>query len=126
MTSFEKWVRYVDSDVAVVQGLMEQPLSDNPAALSQQLAKIEAWNARINYHCAKAHDFLRLGKARELGKIRSGEKVSVKDMEILLDEGARAEYLWVEILERQAKCIRERIMACMSLLKQRETAYGQT
>lgn len=58
MSDFASWLDKYRSEISLIQGLLAEPLEDNPVAMSQQLKKIERWYGRLTFLTANANAYL--------------------------------------------------------------------
>ena len=65
-TDFPGFLRKVKPEITLVEGLLRQPLSEEPEGLIADLLKIEVWYARIQTILAFAEGYLDLAEREKL------------------------------------------------------------
>lgn len=113
---FGSWLEDVKVEIEQVQELVAEKLSDNPAVLYEQLAKVEAWHGRMTTMLAEANSFLDLAEYAAL--IPKQEGVTDVDRRVRQAAAVVNERKMRDIVEGLCQTIQTKLMLGMSLKKQ--------
>ena len=115
LPGFDSWLDDNLVEIEQVYIIMAEALSDNPAILSEQLSRVESWNARVNYLLAESSAFLDLAERVAL----SGRNDDFTDLDRRVNLRATVvqERRLRDMLQSLSKSIETRLILGMSLLK---------
>jgi hypothetical protein len=113
--AFLKWVERSVEDLATVQDIMSQELSDAPAELQHQLTIIEAWHGRMTHMLAWANSFL--DQAEQAALMVRHDDWTDLDRKTNLRAGVVEERRIRDILDGICEGIKNRLMLGMALMK---------
>lgn len=100
LIDFDEWMAKHSMDIAEVQGILSEPISDDLNVAKEQMLKVEVW-------------FSRLGKLlADVNKIMADVKEELKD-KTKISEVKRVR----DIVAVQLEHIDKRISVCQSLMK---------
>ncbi len=122
LPEFMAWLKDCQDELAVVQELLSERISDNPTVLAEQLSKIDAWHGRMTKLLADANAHLDLAERQAYYKV---------DKELFADEqkvNVAAE-VWKErrlrdIIEGICKSIQNRCILGMASMKRNTGERG--
>ncbi|HNQ35563.1 MAG TPA: hypothetical protein PKN80_05810 [bacterium] len=112
-TDFPGFLRKVKPEITLVEGLLRQPLSEEPEGLIADLLKIEVWYARIQTILAFAEGYLDLA---EREKLPTKETRTELDREKELASRVAAERLLRDRASGLVEALKTRIMLGQTLL----------
>lgn len=115
LSGLDAWLGDNVVEVETVYGLLSEKLSDNPVELNEQLAKAEAWHARMTSLLADANTFLDLAEQAALAGRQ--EKLTDLDRKVNLAATVAQERRLRDKLDGICKSIDTRLMLGMSMVK---------
>ena len=114
--TFPEFLEKYRAEISNVQGILSEPLDDNPARLSEQLRQIERWYGRVSFFLAHANAYLD-GAENDAWHRMQGDKRNVAEKECQIADEVKSERKMRDILDGMARAIDRRISLGQSLLR---------
>lgn len=112
---FETYFASRIAEIMIVQKLLEQVLSDNPALLTRQMQECEAHYGRMTSILAWADSYLDLAERRCL--VERDSDYTDMDRQIHLAAAVSRERRFRDVVDGLKRSIEQRVSVCQSLLK---------
>ena len=113
LEQFLTWEIKVNPEIAHIGSILGEKISDDPAALINDLQNIECWNSRCGYLLSEADSFL---DRFSLTAMPPKEGRTEKDREVQLESDCAPIRLVRDILERYCEAIKTRISLGQTIL----------
>ena len=107
------WLDSAQESIEAVQGVLSEQMSDNPAALQDQLAKAEAWYPRMS--CLLADAAARLSENEYQAILSVDADTTAKVKELAAKAAVARDRRLVDIINGLCKSITNRLMLGMNL-----------
>lgn len=114
LDAFPDWFGEVKDQIAEIQGVFSEELSDQPGRLQDQLSHAEVYSARVNKLFADAKGFYALAKRAKLP--RRGEGTDL-DRETSVNAETAPYKRIMDVLEGYSEAISTRTMLGLGMLK---------
>lgn len=112
---FVDFVLKIGSETAEVTDLLNDPLSDNPSKMDEQVRAVEAWYGRLTTHLAHANYYLDIAQ-RDTLKPKEPGKTDL-DRQIESNAAVANERRLRDILTGMTEAVRQRVILAQALMK---------